>query len=153
MIRQARIEDADVLVAGNLAMAQETESVRLDPAVLRAGVLAVLTERAPGRYYVYEEAGHILAQLMITYEWSDWRNRVVWWIQSVYVDPAHRRRGLYRQLYRAVHEEARTAGAAGLRLYVDSSNTRAQTVYAALGMDGGHYRVFEAMFAEPPREG
>ena len=153
MIRRARIEDAAALVAGNLAMARETEQLQLDPAVLRAGVAAILEERAPGRYYVFEEEGRVLAQLMITYEWSDWRNRVVWWIQSVYVDPAHRQRGLYRQLYAVVREEARAAGAAGLRLYVDATNTRAQAVYTALGMDGGHYRVFEAMFAEPPREG
>jgi ribosomal protein S18 acetylase RimI-like enzyme len=152
MIREARHEDLDALVAGNHAMALETERLRLDPAVLRAGVTAVLEGRAPGRYYVFEADGRVLAQLMITFEWSDWRDRVVWWIQSVYVDPEHRRRGLYGQLYAAVREEARAAGAAGLRLYVDASNTRAQATYEALGMDGGHYRVFEAMFDEPARD-
>ena len=140
-------------MAGNLAMAQETERLQLDPEVLHAGVAAVLDGRVPGRYYVFEEGGRVLAQLMITFEWSDWRNCLVWWIQSVYVDPAHRRRGLYRQLYAVVREEARAAGAAGLRLYVDATNTGAQAVYAALGMDGGHYRVFEAMFEERRGEG
>jgi len=153
MIRQAEHTDLEALVAGNLAMAQETEHLQLDPEVLRAGVAAVLDERVPGRYYVFEEAGRVLAQLMITFEWSDWRNCLVWWIQSVYVDPAHRQRGLYRQLYAVVREEARAAGAAGLRLYVDATNTRAQAVYTTLGMDGGHYRVFEAMFEERRREG
>src|SRR5512141_2697936 len=113
MIRKADIPDLDALVAGNLAMAQETEQLRLDPAVLAPGVAAILEGRAPGCYYVFEEEGAVLAQLMITYEWSDWRNRFVWWIQSVYVQPAHRRRGLYRQLYAHVRAEARAAGAAG----------------------------------------
>lgn len=153
MIRKARIEDLDVLVAANAAMALETERVRLDPTVLRNGVRAVLEARAPGTYWVLEDGGRVQAQLLITYEWSDWRNRTVWWIQSVYVDPAHRRRGLYGHLYRWVEAEARAAGAGGLRLYVDSTNTPAQEVYTALGMNGSHYRVFEAMFAEPPREG
>jgi GNAT superfamily N-acetyltransferase len=152
MIRKARIDDLEWLVGGNQAMAYETERVRLDPDVLGAGVRAVLEDSDRGTYWVFEEGGRVLAQLLITYEWSDWRDRFVWWVQSVYVDPGHRRRGLYRQLYAAVRDAARQAGAGGLRLYVDSSNARAQTTYAALGMNGDHYRVFEEMFAEPPRE-
>lgn len=146
MIREARRDDAEALVAGNLAMAEETEGLRLDPEVLRAGVRAVLEGRAAGRYYVAEEAGRVVAQLMITHEWSDWRNRDVWWIQSVYVWPEARARGRYRALYEHVLEQARAAGAGGVRLYVDTRNQRAQSVYTALGMDGGHYRVFERMF-------
>jgi len=152
MIRKARSEDLEALVAGNRAMAWETERVKLDSNVLRRGIAAVLDERVPGTYWVEEEDGQVVAQLLITYEWSDWRDRMVWWIQSVYVDPGHRRRGLYARLYRHVEAEARAAGAGGLRLYVDSSNTPAQAVYSALGMNGSHYRVFEAMFSEPPRE-
>jgi ribosomal protein S18 acetylase RimI-like enzyme len=152
MIRKARIEDLQVLVEGNRAMAHETEGVRLDPDVLRDGVRAVLEDSRLGTYWVYEETRPIVAQLLITTEWSDWRNRFVWWVQSVYVHPDHRRRGLYRKLYAAVRDAAREAGAGGLRLYVDTSNTRAQATYAALGMNGDHYRVFEEMFAEPPRE-
>jgi GNAT superfamily N-acetyltransferase len=98
---------------------------------------------------VWEEAGQILAQLMITFEWSDWRNGTVWWIQSVYVPEKARRAGSFRKLYEAVRAAARTAGSPGLRLYVDERNTRAQKVYKALGMNGDHYRVFEAMFEEP----
>lgn len=152
MIRPATASDLASLVAGNQAMAWETERVRLDPATLEAGVRAILEGRQAGQYWVCERAGEVVAQLMITYEWSDWRNRVVWWIQSVYVAPSARRQGLYRRLYQHVRAAAEAAGAAGVRLYVDRENTRAQATYAALGMDGGHYRVFEAMFAEPPSE-
>jgi ribosomal protein S18 acetylase RimI-like enzyme len=90
---------------------------------------------------------------MITYEWSDWRNRMVWWIQSVHVEPAARGRGVFRALYAHVRHEAEAAGAGGLRLYVDLTNTRAQLVYGAIGMNGDHYRVFEDMFAEPAKAG
>ena len=153
MIRLARRHDLEALVTGNLEMARETERVRLDPAVLGAGVAAILEGRAPGAYWVLEEEGQVRAQLLLTYEWSDWRNRTVWWIQSVWVDPEWRGRGLFRQLYAAVRDAAREAGAGGLRLYVDASNKSAQAVYTALGMNGEHYRVYEEMFAEPPREG
>jgi GNAT superfamily N-acetyltransferase len=145
-IRPASAADLDFITRGNLEMALDTEGVRLDPAVLRVGVLAVLEGRVPGRYWVAERDGEVVGQLLITYEWSDWRNRMVWWIQSVYVSPAARRLGVFRVLYQHVRAAARAAGAGGLRLYVDNTNTRAQQVYAALGMNGGHYRVFEEMF-------
>ena len=150
MIRKATLHDLEAIVAGNATMALETEGIALAPETLQAGVRAVLAGRAPATYYVLEEDGRVLAQLLITHEWSDWRNADVWWIQSLYVWPEQRRRGLFRELYRAVLEEARAAGAAGLRLYVHDSNQRAQATYAALGMHGGRYRVFEARFDEPP---
>lgn len=150
-IRAATPADLDVLVAGNASIALDTEQLRLDDATLRAGVTAVLDRRAPGRYWVAEHEGRVVGQLLITYEWSDWRNRPVWWIQSVHVDPGARRLGVFRALYRHARAEALAAGAGGLRLYVDETNTRAQAVYAALGMNGGHYRVFEDMFDEPTR--
>lgn len=146
-IRRATPTDLDTLIAGNRAMAQETEGLTLDPEVLGAGVRAILEGRALGRYYVHEAAGRVVGQLMITHEWSDWRDRDVWWIQSVYVWPEARRRGIYRALYEHVLREAQAAGAAGVRLYVDTRNERAQAVYTSLGMDGGHYRVFERMFS------
>jgi GNAT superfamily N-acetyltransferase len=146
MIRPATILDLDFLVHGNRAMAKETESLDLDPAILREGVRAVLEGKQPGAYWIVEIEGRTVAQLLLTYEWSDWRNRVVWWIQSVWVEPDQRKHGRFRELYQAVRDEAKAAGAGGLRLYVDERNTRAQAVYRALGMDGGHYRVFEDMF-------
>lgn len=146
MIRQGTIDDLDAIIEGNRSMAEETEGLELDADVLRAGVAAVLNGAQPGRYFVIEEADAVVAQLMITYEWSDWRNAMVWWIQSVYVAPSCRGRGLYRRLYAHVQEEARRAKAAGVRLYVDERNVAAQKVYGALGMNGEHYRVFEAMF-------
>jgi GNAT superfamily N-acetyltransferase len=148
-VRPAGLEDLDALIAGNVALAEETEHVRLDVETLREGIRALLESRAPGRYWVAELDGRVVGQLLITFEWSDWRNRMVWWIQSVYVAQRARRRGVLKMLYRHVRKEAEAAGAGGLRLYVDNTNARAQSAYAALGMKGDHYRVFEDMFAEP----
>ena len=150
-VRPAVAEDLEALVAGNLALAEETERVRLDADTLRQGIRALLESRAPGRYWIAELDGRVVGQLLITFEWSDWRDRMVWWIQSVYVQPDARGRGVLRTLYEAVRREAVAAGSGGLRLYVDTTNIRAQAAYAALGMNGDHYRVFEDMFAEPPR--
>jgi ribosomal protein S18 acetylase RimI-like enzyme len=150
-IRPAAPDDLDVIVDGNVALAEESEGVLLDRQTLRDGVLALLHERAPGRYWVAESAGQVVGQLLITFEWSDWRNRMVWWIQSVYVSPAARHRGVFRALYLHARGEAQAQGAGGLRLYVDITNSRAQAVYKALGMTGDHYQVFEDMFAEPAR--
>jgi len=145
-VRPAEITDLDVLVAGNAALAEESERLRLDVGTLRQGILALLESRAAGRYFVAEHDGRVVGQLLTTYEWSDWRNRMVWWIQSVYVVPEARRRGVLRALYENARREALAAGAGGLRLYVDTTNTRAQAVYTKLGMTGDHYRVFEDMF-------
>ncbi len=150
-VRPARATDLETIVAGNADMAAETEQLQLDLATLRQGVAAVIDERVPGRYWVVEHEGRVVGQLMITYEWSDWRNRQVWWIQSVHVAREARRLGVFRTLYAHLRDEAIAAGAGGLRLYVDESNVRAQAVYGALGMHGGHYRVFEDMFAEPAK--
>ena len=146
-VRPATIADLDFVVSGNLEMAIETEGLTLNEAVLREGVRAILGDtHVPGAYWIAELNGVVVAQLMITFEWSDWRNRMIWWIQSVYVSPGARRHGVFRALYLHVRDEATAAGAGGLRLYVDTTNTRAQQVYAALGMNGDHYRVFEDMF-------
>ena len=150
-VRPATAGDLDAIVDGNLNLARESENVVLDLPTLCDGVRALLEGRAPGRYWAAEEDGRLVGQLLITYEWSDWRNRMVWWIQSVYVAPEWRRRGVLKALYDHVRQEATQAGCGGLRLYVDNSNSRAQAAYTALGMNGEHYRVFEDMFAEPPR--
>lgn len=145
-IRPALASDLDFVVAGNLALARETENLALDVTVLREGVRALLDGRAPGAYWIAELDGAVVGQTLITYEWSDWRNRMVWWIQSVYVLPETRQYGVFRAVYAHLRREAAAAGAGGLRLYVDTTNVRAQSVYAALGMNGDHYRVFEDMF-------
>jgi GNAT superfamily N-acetyltransferase len=152
-VRPATLDDLDAIVTGNIRLAEESEQVHLDEATLRPGVKALLDGRAPGQYWMAELSGRVAGQLLITHEWSDWRNCLVWWIQSVYVAPEMRRQGVLRELYAHVRREARAAGVGGLRLYVDNTNTRAQAVYAALGMKGDHYRVFEDMFLEPSRLG
>ena len=145
-VRPASPADLDFIVAGNLGLAMETEDVTLDQTVLRSGIVALLEGRAPGQYWIAEVDGRSAGQLLITFEWSDWRNRMIWWIQSVYVLPGDRSRGVFRALYAHTRRAAQEAGAGGLRLYVDTTNTRAQQVYASLGMNGDHYRVFEDMF-------
>lgn len=146
-LRPAVAADAATLVAFNAAMAEETEGRTLDPEVLAAGVAAVLEEPANGFYLVAERDNAIVASLLITWEWSDWRNGRFWWIQSVYVAPAARRRGIFRALYCESERRARAAGAVGLRLYVERENTRAQATYADLGMAPCPYRMYEAEFA------
>ena len=143
-VRPATSADLDVLVQFNAAMARETEARILDSAVLKAGVAAVLDEPRRGFYLIAERAGDIAGCLMITYEWSDWRNGDWWWLQSVYVCPEHRRGGVFRALYGEVERRAGAGtGVAGLRLYVERDNTRAQQTYAALGMRETHYRMYE----------
>lgn len=149
-IRPATPADLETLVAANADMARETEDIALDLPTLRKGTAAVLAGAAAGAFYrVVENDGVVVAQLMITPEWSDWRNRQVWWVQSVYVQPAWRGRGVYRALYESVRDEARAAGAGGIRLYVDLGNDTAQVAYRRLGMNGDHYRLFEEMFSTP----
>jgi ribosomal protein S18 acetylase RimI-like enzyme len=146
-VRPARAGDLAVLVEFNAALARETEDKALDLATLERGVAALLADPSKGEYFVAEADGVVVGALCITYEWSDWRNAVFWWIQSVYVRAESRRRGVYSTLYRAIEARAReTPGVAGLRLYVDHDNARAQSVYAALGMHESHYRFFEVDF-------
>ena len=145
MISRARASDIDTIIEGNVGLAHETEDLALDVDRVRAGVQAVLTDAQRGHYYVGEVQGAAVAQMMITFEWSDWRNGVVWWIQSVYVWPGFRRQGHFEALYKSAQADAQAAGAVGMRLYVDTTNTRAQAVYERVGMNGDHYRVFESM--------
>ncbi len=147
--RGARIDDRDTIVDFQLAMARETEEVDLDRPTCTRGVEAVFADPSLGRYFVAEEEGRVVASLLITYEWSDWRNGVVWWIQSVYVRPEVRRQRVYAGLYDYIKGLADLDdGIRGIRLYVDGRNTRAQQVYTRLGMNGDHYQVFEWMKGE-----
>jgi GNAT superfamily N-acetyltransferase len=147
-IRDADRDDADFLVAGNVAMALEAERKQLDPAIVARGVRAVLDDHAKGRYFVAELAGERVGQLMITDEWSDWRNGRFWWIQSVFVLPAARRRGVFRALFGHVEQLARSAAdVCGLRLYVERGNLRAQATYRHCGLDDGGYLVMESDYS------
>ncbi|EIE21603.1 acyl-CoA N-acyltransferase [Coccomyxa subellipsoidea C-169] len=143
-VRRATLQDQAVVSQYNIAMAKETEDLELDEKTVQAGVQAILSDPAKGTYFLLEEGGKIVAQLMITYEWSDWRNSQIWWVQSVYVHPDHRRRGLYKALYRHIQTCAAAEKACGVRLYVDVGNNRAQQTYKSLGMTS-HYLVFEDM--------
>jgi predicted GNAT family acetyltransferase len=144
--REAASADCDRIVDFQLAMAWETEQLRLDRQVCTEGVMAVLRDVTLGRYFVAELDNEVIASTLITHEWSDWRNGLVWWIQSVYVTPAARRKGIYAGLYRHVQSLANgDPRIRGIRLYVDRRNTAAQEVYTRIGMNGEHYRVFEWM--------
>jgi ribosomal protein S18 acetylase RimI-like enzyme len=145
-IRDAVHADADRIAAFNTAMAFETEHIQLQASTVLAGVRAVLERAELGRYYVVQSGDDVCACLLITYEWSDWRNGIVWWIQSVYVIPAKRQQGIFTAMYDHMRNAATTAGAVGLRLYVERDNTRAQRTYRALGMDETHYRLYEDLF-------
>jgi GNAT superfamily N-acetyltransferase len=144
--READRGDASTIINFQLAMAAETEDLELDVDVTTNGVYAVFDEPSRGRYFVAEGADYTVASLLITYEWSDWRNGLVWWIQSVYVVPPFRKQGVYAGLYSYIRELiAGDESVRGIRLYVDERNTAAQQVYTRLGMNGEHYRVFEWM--------
>jgi GNAT superfamily N-acetyltransferase len=146
LYRDANLSDAETIVDFQVAMASETERIRLSRDVCQAGVRGVFADSQRGRYFVAEEGGRVIASLLVTYEWSDWRNGTIWWLQSVYVVPEVRGRGAFSGLYRHVQQLAWAApDVRGLRLYVDERNTAAQTVYQRLGMAAGHYRVLEAM--------
>jgi ribosomal protein S18 acetylase RimI-like enzyme len=143
-LREARGDDLDWLAEGAIAMALETEHKRLDPDTLRAGIAAGMQDPAKARYFIAERGGTRAGTLMLTREWSDWRNGTWWWIQSVYVAPAHRRQGVFAALYRHVEALARDdLGVVGLRLYVERDNTAAQHTYTALGMRDAGYRLYE----------
>ena len=149
-IRDGRTDDLDFIVASNIALAFETEDVTLDPALIRPGVATALADPGLGRYLVAEEDGRPIGQLMVTTEWSDWRNGLFLWIQSVYVSPAHRGAGVFRTLYRHLESEARRdPRVCGIRLYVDHSNGRAQEVYARLGMHRSEYAIMQDVFRGP----
>jgi GNAT superfamily N-acetyltransferase len=144
--RNATPADAAAIIDFQLAMARETEDLALDREILTRGVNALFADPPLGRYFVAEVDGKVVGSLMITYEWSDWRNGMVWWIQSVYVVPEMRRRGIYAGLYQHVKSLVEPEPSIrGIRLYVDNRNAAAQQVYARLGMEGEHYRVFEWM--------
>jgi GNAT superfamily N-acetyltransferase len=144
LIREAKPTDAAVVADFNLRLADETENLALNPATVRAGVEALLRDRTRGLYYVAESGGQVVGQLMITYEWSDWRNGNIWWLQSVYVLPKHRGAGVFRALFAHLEQlAAADPEVCTLRLYMHEGNATARRSYEKLGMLPTHYLVFE----------
>lgn len=143
-IRRAIPADEAVLAEFNAALAWESEQKRLDAQVLLAGVRAVLADANKGFYTVAERGGEVVGQVLVTFEWSDWRNGWFWWIQSVYVRSDARRGGVFRELFRAVQRQAEADPAViGLRLYLERDNARARQTYRALGMSDTPYELLE----------
>ncbi|HET7593530.1 MAG TPA: GNAT family N-acetyltransferase [Rhodanobacteraceae bacterium] len=147
-IRAATTADIPFLVECNAAMALETEHKALVRDTLTRGTRAVFDDPCRGFYLVAERDGEVAGCLLVTYEWSDWRNGDWWWFQSVYVVPAARRSGVFRALYAEVERRARAAGAVGLRLYVERDNARARQTYLSLGMEEEPYRMLRRGFIE-----
>jgi len=146
-VRLATVEDAEFLVHGNAEMALETEHLSLDLDRLRDGVHAVFEQPSRGVYFVADLDGRRAGQMLITYEWSDWRNGVFWWIQSVYVEKPFRGQGVFKAIHKHVENMAKsTPGVCGLRLYVENSNIRAQGTYERVGMRRTVYQMFETDF-------
>lgn len=143
-IRDASIEDHSVIVSYNLALAEETEGKTLARAALQSGVQKGLERPDLCRYFVVERDGQVVAQAMVTFELTDWRGGLFWWLQSVYVHPRHRRVGVFRRLYNYIAERAKAeTDVVGLRLYVEDDNLSAQNVYRALGMSSTSYKLME----------
>jgi ribosomal protein S18 acetylase RimI-like enzyme len=150
-IRPATRDDADTIVEFNRAMALETENRQLDLPTLRQGIRAFLENSGYGSYIMAElpedKSRKPVGQLMITYEWSDWRNGVFWWIQSVYVAPERRGRGVFRAMYDNISAKAKSdPKVCGIRLYVERENRSAQTVYQRVGLVPSVYTVYEQDF-------
>jgi GNAT superfamily N-acetyltransferase len=144
LVRKAKTEDLNSILEFQLAMAKETEGVDLERSTVEKGVAAVLEDSSKGNYYVAEINGKIIGSLLTTFEWSDWRNGTVLWIQSVYVFPEFRRKGVYSKLYEHVKNRVlENHDLKGIRLYADKSNGGAHNVYQKLGMSPDHYITFE----------
>lgn len=146
IIRQAIKTDSASIVEFQLSMALETEQLGLDEPTVVKGVAAVMADPSKGSYYVAEVNGHVVGSLLTTFEWSDWRNGTVLWIQSVYVRPEFRKRSVFSALYKHIREMvAANTELRGIRLYADKTNTSAHGVYEHLGMSAEHYQMFEWM--------
>ncbi len=139
-------EDIPTLAQFQAKMAWETEEYKLDTEAVEQGIQALLDDPSKGRYYKFLHEGDLVGCLMTTYEWSEWRNGQVLWIQSLYILPEHRGKGLFRKVYQYLQDQVKeTEGWRGIRLYVDKRNQAATEVYKSIGMDNSHYELFEWM--------
>ncbi len=146
IVREANEKDIPHLLDFQLKMALETENITLEISSLTLGVNRLFKDPTKGRYYVAEDNNEVVGCLMTTYEWSDWRNGTILWIQSVYISKEHRGKGVYKNLYDHIKQMTKEdPDLRGIRLYVDKSNQTAQQVYSNLKMNGEHYQVFEWM--------
>jgi GNAT superfamily N-acetyltransferase len=152
VIRAAHVDDWPVIVEFNRRLAEETEGLRLDPVTLEQGVRSALADPGKARYFVADSGDGLLGQIMHTWEWSDWRNGMFWWLQSVYVRPEARGQGVFRRLFEHVRELARgEPGVVGIRLYVEHGNQPAQEVYRQLGLKPSGYEVLEECWSHHGR--
>jgi GNAT superfamily N-acetyltransferase len=143
-VRVGRQADIEAIIEAQSAMAMESEDLALDPGKLRKGVLGVFEKPARGTYWIAEIKGHPAGMLLVVPEWSDWRNRDIWWIHSVYTWPEYRGQGVFKALYQHLHQQVLgDENLGGLRLYVETENTRAQQVYKKMGMRDDHYLMYE----------
>ena len=142
-IRRGICTDAEAVADMNIRMALETEQRALDPAIVSAGVRAVLEDSSRGLYFIAEKNGQVAGQTMVTFEWSDWRNGWIWWIQSVYVKEEFRRQGIFSTLYQHIVQAARAERVVGIRLYVEEHNHTAQQTYQQLGMTRMNFLLLE----------
>ena len=142
-ITRGKASDIDAIVRFQADMAMESEGTRLDMDRLTLGVSSAINDEQKGIYLVARANGTPIGSLMLTREWSDWNNQWYWWIQSVYVMPEYRKKGVYKALYTTLKDMARENGVSQIRLYADKSNVSAQHVYKRLGMHESHYLMFE----------
>jgi len=143
-VRPARQADVPLMARWAESMALETEDKQLDGAVVLRGIQRAFDDANKGRYFIAESAGRPVGTLMLTWEWSDWRDGWWWWIQSVYVDNDFRRRGVYRALYAHVLAMAQAdPEVRGIRLYVEQENLNARRTYEFLGMKNAGYAMYE----------
>jgi ribosomal protein S18 acetylase RimI-like enzyme len=143
-IRKADIDDVEIITSFQIKMALETENLELDKKTVKKGVTSVFKNKNKGQYYVAEENNKIIGSLLVTPEWSDWRNGTILWIQSTYVTPVYRRKGVFKYMYNHLKKQVKKSdNLLGLRLYVDKTNQNAQKTYEKLGMNDEHYKTYE----------
>ena len=144
IIKEATQTNIEIIKNFQIKMAKESEEMILDNETITKGVTAVFANSSKGTYYIAEENNMVIASLLTTYEWSDWRNAYVLWLQSVYVIPEYRRKGVFKKMYQYLKETVENSDKyVGLRLYVDKTNTNAQKVYDNVGMSSEHYFMYE----------